>query len=78
MKVLRTARMRITAAVAIAAASSFLTVSSASADPSDPICYMPDPEIYCGLVENLYSGDPGYSACEWRWYMAQINGYCEE
>jgi hypothetical protein len=78
MKVLRTARMRIITAAAITAASSFLTVSSASADPSDPICWMADAEVYCGVFENLYPGSPGYSDCVAHFWATQNSPYCEE
>ena len=78
MKVLRTARMRIITAAALAAASSFLTVSSVSADPSDPICWLADASVYCGAFENINVGDPGYAECERRFHATQNSPYCEE
>lgn len=75
MKALRSTCVRLTAALALAGAASFLPVSGAAADPSDPVCIVP-PEEYCQNFVGYTPGTIAYRNCVHSAYQLQMGEYC--
>lgn len=71
MKILNKTGLRVAGAAVFLAASSLVSVGTASADPSDAVCIMP-PEDYCTYIEGHTFNTPGYRACiRWAWEQQQ-------
>lgn len=75
MKALRNTRVRLTAAFALAAAASILPLSSAAADPSDPVCIVP-PREYCQNFVGLIPGTIAFRDCVRLAEQLQMGEYC--
>lgn len=75
MKAIRSTSVRLTSALALAAAASILPVSGAAADPFDPVCIMP-PEDYCQFMVGYTPGTIAYRDCVRIAYQLQQGEYC--
>ncbi|MFN3876929.1 MAG: hypothetical protein ACK4MH_00980 [Brevundimonas sp.] len=75
MKSIRSNMVRLSAAVAMTMAATFVSTGTASANPGDPVCIMP-PDDYCTLLGGYTFGTSAWRDCYRRASELYYGEYC--